>query len=289
MDIVHGGRMEWGENLAAQRAGRLAHKILFEGVENSPDNFLWALANEGSDYYSPRHRHPWDQVRLCLQGAIPMARDLKIRAGEVGYFPESVHYGPQEGGPDRLTLVLQMGGASGLGFLSAGQVRAGRERLLRDGVFDQGVYRRANGEGRKNEDAYEAIWRCVTGQPLIYPRPQYRAPIVMRPDAFAWRDVPGARGVRRKFLGTFPGRGLSLDFIALDAGAVHDAGASRDRQLIFVREGEGRCKAEPYFAQSAIRLEPGETVNFSASTATELFVITVPPVDAPPSGPRAGL
>jgi len=272
--------MEWGENLAAQRAGRLAHKILFEGEENSPDNFLWVLANEGSDYYSPRHRHPWDQVRLCLEGAIPIARDLKIKAGEVGYFPESVHYGPQEGGPDRLTLVLQMGGASGLGFLSASQVRAGRERLLREGVFEQGVFRRTNGEGRKNEDAYEAIWRCVTGRPLVYPKPQYRVPVVFRPDGFAWRDVPGAPGVRHKFLGSFPGRGLSLEFLALDAGAIHDAGSSRDRRLIFVREGEGQCNAEPYFAQSAIRLEPGETATFTASAATELFVITVTPVRA---------
>jgi hypothetical protein len=281
--------MEWGENLAAQRAGRLAHKILFEGEEGSPDNFLWALANEGSDYYSPRHRHPWDQVRLCLEGAIPIARDLKIKAGEVGYFPESVHYGPQEGGPDRLTLVLQMGGASGLGFLSASQVRAGRERLLREGAFEQGVFRRTNGEGRKNEDAYEAIWRCVTGRPLVYPKPQYRAPVVLRPDGFEWREIPGAAGVRRKFLGSFPGRGLSLEFFALDAGAGYETGPAADRRLVFVREGEGQCNSQPYFAQSAIRLEPGETATFTASAATELFVITMPLVDASLSGPRAGL
>jgi hypothetical protein len=281
--------MEWGENLAAQRAGRLAHKILFEGEENSPDNFLWVLANEGSDYYSPRHRHPWDQVRLCLEGAIPIARDLKIKAGEVGYFPESVHYGPQEGGPDRLTLVLQLGGASGLGFLSASQVRAGRERLLREGVFEQGVFRRTKGEGKKNEDAYEAIWRCVTGRPLVYPKPQYRTPVVIRPDGFAWREAPGAPDVRRKFLGSFPGRGLSLEFIALDAGATYAAGRSADRRLFFVREGEGRCNDEPFFRQSAIRVEAGEMATFTASAATDLFVITVPQVDASHSGPLTGL
>jgi len=280
MDIVHADRMEWGENLAAQRAGRMAHKILFEGEESSPDNYLWVMANEGSDYYAPRHRHAWDQVRLCLEGSIPIARDLKIHAGEVGYFPESVHYGPQEGGPDRLTLVLQAGGASGLGYLSADQLRAGRERLRGEGVFEQGVFRRSSGEGKKNEDAYEAIWRCVTGRPLVYAKPQYRTPVVIRPDGFAWRDVPGAPGVRRKFLGSFPGRGLSLEFIALDAGAVHDAGLSSYRRLIFVREGEGQCNAVPYFAQSAIRLESGETATFTAGAATELFVITVPPVRA---------
>ena len=132
VDLVHAGRMAWGENLAAQRAGRMAHKVLFEGAEGSPDNYLWVMANEGSDYYAPRHRHPWDQVRLCLEGAIPIGRDLKIEAGEVGYFPEGVHYGPQEGGPDRVTLVLQIGGASGLGYLSKDQLRRVRSATGRE-------------------------------------------------------------------------------------------------------------------------------------------------------------
>ena len=276
MDIVHAGQMEWGENLAAQRAGGMAHKRLFEGEENSPNNYLLVLANEGSDYYSPRHRHAWDQVRFCLEGAIPIARDLKISAGEVGYFPEGVYYGPQEGGPDRIVLLLQMGGASGLGYLSVDQLRAGREQLLAEGVFEQGVFRRKSGDGRKNEDGYEAIWRHVTGRPLSYPQPRYKAPVIMRPDGFRWREIGGAPGVRRRFLGTFPERGVSLDFVAVDAGSSYAAEPSPARRLIFVRDGQGQCEAAPFFAHSAIRLEPGESASFTASTATELFVMTVP-------------
>jgi hypothetical protein len=267
--------MDWGENLAAQRAGRMAHKVLFEGAEGSADNFLWVMANEGSDYYAPRHRHPWDQVRLCIEGAIPIGRDLKIEAGEVGYFPEGVHYGPQEGGPDRITLVLQIGGASGLGYLSKDQLRRGREELLEEGVFEQGVFRRTRGDGKKNEDAYEAIWRRVTRRPLVYPRPQYRAPIVMRPDAFAWAPVEGSPGVQRKFLGSFPGRGLSVEFIRLDAGARFTLPASSSGRLAFVREGEGQCNGGPYFAHTAIRLEPEDSGAFAPTLATELFLISV--------------
>ena len=276
MDIVHAGQMEWGENLAAQRAGRMAHKRLFEGEENSPDNYLLVLANEGSDYYSPRHRHAWDQVRLCLEGAIPIARDLKIDAGEVGYFPEGVHYGPQEGGPDRIVLLLQMGGASGLGYLSVDQLRAGRERLLGEGVFEQGVFRRNGGPGKKNEDGYEAIWRHVTGRPLDYPKPRYKAPVVMRPGGFPWREIAGAPGVRRRFLGMFPERGLSLEFVTLDASSIYVAEPSVARRLIFVREGKGLCNVTPFTAHSAVRLEPGESARFTASETTELFAITVP-------------
>jgi hypothetical protein len=276
MDIVHAGRMEWGENLAAQRTGRMAHKVLFAGEEGSPDNYLLVLANEGSDYYSPRHRHAWDQVRFCLEGAVPIGRDLKIQAGEVGYFPEGVHYGPQEGGPDRIVLLLQFGGASGLGYLSPRQLREGRERLLSEGTFEQGVFRRSSSEGKKNEDGYEAIWRFVTGRALAYPKPCYRAPIVMRPDGFAWRDVPGATGVRYKSLGTFPARGLSLEFIALEAGAVHALASSPARRLLFVHAGSGLWNDEPFAPHTAMRIEPGETARLAASAPTELFAISVP-------------
>ena len=280
MQVVHAARMEWGENLAAQRAGRMAHKILFEGEERSPDNYLLALANEGSDYYSPRHRHPWDQVRMCLQGSIPVGRGLRIAAGEVGYFPEGVHYGPQQGGPDRMTLVLQLGGASGLGYLSAAQLRWGRERLLAEGVFEQGIFRRTSGAGRKNEDAYEAIWRVVTGEPLRYPKPRYRAPLILRPEGFSWRPVAGSPGLRRRFLGVFPERGLSLDCFALEPAAVWATGAAAARRFVFACSGAGECEGAPFSAHSAMRLQPGEAGRLLASEPTELFVITVPPVGA---------
>lgn len=279
MDLVHAGQMAWGANLASHRQGDMAHKVLFEGHEGSPDNYLFVLANEGSSYYSPRHRHAWDQVRYCLQGAVPIGKDLRLDAGEVGYFPEGVAYGPQQGGPDRVVLLLQFGGAGGHGYLSAAQLRQGHQALLAEGAFEGGVFRRQSGDGPKNQDAYEAIWRRVTGQPIDYPKPRYKAPIIMRPDAFSWRAQSGASGVRRKALGTFPERGLSLAFIALAPGSVWAADRPDDRRLIFVREGEGRCGAEPYLAQSAIRLEPGEAANFAAKSDTELFIIAAPLVE----------
>ena len=113
MNIVHAGRMEWGANLASHRQGEMAHKVLFEGEEGDADNYLLVLAREGASYYSPRHRHAWDQVRFCLEGSVPIGKGLRLDAGEVGYFPEAAPYGPQEGGPDRIVLLLQFGGAIG--------------------------------------------------------------------------------------------------------------------------------------------------------------------------------
>jgi len=278
MQIVHAARMHWGANLAAHRQGRMAHKVLFEGEEGSPDNFAWVMADEGSDYFSPRHRHAWDQVRLCLEGAIPIGKDLRLDAGEVGYFPEGVPYGPQEGGPDRLTLVLQTGGPSGQGYLSARQLDVARKELAREGVFEGGVFRRTAGEGKANLDAYEAIWRHVTGRPIDYPKPRYKAPVVIRPEAFDWREVEGFAGARRKALGVFPGRDLGLDFYALDSGAVFRLDGARALRLVFVRTGRGRCAGEPYERFSALRLDPGEAAAFAAEDATELFLITLPPI-----------
>jgi hypothetical protein len=281
VDIIHSAGMPWGENLAAHRQGGMAHKLLFEGEEGRPDNYVLVLANEKCDYYSPRHRHAWDQVRFCLEGAIPIGKDRALHAGEVGYFPEGVPYGPQAGGPDRIVLLLQFGGASGLGYLSARQLREARQALASEGVFEGGVFRRTSGDGQKNLDAYEALWRHVTGRPIDYPRSGYDAPVVIQPDSLAWREIEGAPGVRRKALGHFPERRLSLDLIDLQPGSEHVEAISAALRLVFVRGGEGRCDGAPYHAGSAIRLAPGEAAVFAAAAPTELFVITVPPMEPP--------
>src|SRR5581483_4159584 len=113
MDVMHAAQMPWGESLVAQREGgaEVGHKRLFEGVENSADNYMLVMSKEPKSFFSPRHRHPWDQIRLCLEGKIPIARGLLVEAGEIAYFPEGAYYGPQEGGEDRIVVLLQFGGA----------------------------------------------------------------------------------------------------------------------------------------------------------------------------------
>jgi hypothetical protein len=281
MQIVHAGAMEWGENLAAHRQGTMAHKVLFEGEEGSPDNFILALAKEGADYFSPRHRHAWDQVRYCLEGSLPLGNDITLDAGDVAYFPEGVSYGPQENGTDRIVLVLQVGGVTAQGFLSAAQMRRAREELSEKGAFEGGVYRRKNGKngkGKKNEDAYEAIWRHVTDKPLAYPEPRYKTPIVMRAANFAWGQA--VAGVKKKFVGFFVDRCLALDFVSIAEAATWEVTPSGSHVLLFVRAGEGCLGGEPYLAETAVRLEGDEVVTFTATKNTEMFVITLAPVAA---------
>src|SRR5690606_24989235 len=135
VEVIDVASRPWGPSMVPQRGGKMAHKRLFDGVEGSPDNYSFVLADESNEYVSPRHRHPWDQIRVCLAGAIPIGRTATVEAGEIAYFPEGVSYGPQQGGVDRLVLLLQFGGASHLGFLSFEQVSAARDELARSGSF----------------------------------------------------------------------------------------------------------------------------------------------------------
>jgi hypothetical protein len=276
MEIVHADSLKADDKPLPHRHGGIAITYLFTGDENTPDNFSWSIGDETSEYYAPRHRHNFDQVRYCISGSIPIGKNLTVDAGEVGYFPEGVHYGPQEGGPDRMTLVLQVGGASGQGYMSSHQLKSGHEALLAEGTFEKGVFHRTSGEGKTNQDSYDAIWQKVSGRPLVYPKPRYKAPIVIQPENFAWAAIEEAPGVCRRALGIYGERGVGLDFYAVTPGSEFDIGPSPARRLIFVCSGVGRVAGESYSVHSAVRLEPGESVLFEASDDTELFVITLP-------------
>jgi quercetin dioxygenase-like cupin family protein len=255
----------------------MAHKPIFEGVEGRPDNYLLVLADESSEYVSPRHRHPWDQIRYCLSGSIPIGRNATVDAGEIAYFPESVAYGPQQGGGDRLVLLLQFGGSSGQGYLSVEQTDRGRTELEALGAFEGGTFRRHDpGPGeRANQDAYEAIWEHVTGEALIYAEPAYRAPVVLRPEAFPWRPA-GIPGVVRRRLGSFAPREVALGQFRIAAGARwRFATADHERVLAFVHDGTGVCNGHGFAGHAALRLEPGDTVDLTATTEAEVFTMSV--------------
>jgi mannose-6-phosphate isomerase-like protein (cupin superfamily) len=286
VDIIDTAAMPWGENLAAQRSGGMAHKRLFEGQEGSPDNYLLVLALESSDYYSPRHRHAWDQVRYCLEGAVPIARGLAVEAGEVAYFPAGAPYGPQEGGPDRIELLLQFGGADGQGYIGADRLKSAREEMSSFGRFEKGVFTREQGDGRRNQDAYEAIWEHVTGRPIAYPDPAYKTPVIARPSSVPWEGAEG--GVAHKKVALFPHRGLSIEFIRLASGVRHEAGTSESRRLAFITRGNGMCGDGALPAQAAIRVEPGEDFTVEAESEMELLLLSIAPVAAAWSGKALG-
>lgn len=296
MDIVHAAEMPWGESLVAQRAGgEVAHKRLFEGDEDSPDNYMLVMSREPKSFFSPRHRHPWDQIRFCLEGRIPIAKGLFVEGGEIAYFPESTHYGPQEGGDDRIVVLLQFGGASGQGFIGPDRVKQARLELEKEGRFEGGVFTRETAEGRRNWDAYEAIWLHVKKGALSYAPPVYKAPIVMRPDALPWLRS-SEEGVSVRQIGVFPHRGLSLNAWRIEPCARHQIPAQRALRLLFVTEGSGSIGGEELRRWSAVRLQPGESAEVRAASELQMTEIAVRPIaelqvgfrsDAPSGGATA--
>src|SRR5262249_40413746 len=76
-----------------------------------------------------------------------------------------------------------------------------------EGEFKDGVFRRrADVEGKRNLDGYQAIWEHVNGRPMVYPKPRYPQPIFMDPANYEWVPVEAAPGVAEKLLGVFTER-----------------------------------------------------------------------------------
>jgi hypothetical protein len=191
MQIVHADAMPWSELEEKHREGHLAFKTLFKGEEGDPNNFRWVLSRSNGDYHSPHHRHNFDQVRFSLEGSANIAPGKSLHQGDVGYFPEGTFYGPQDDeAAARMTLVLQFGGASGLGYMSSAQLRRGQEEMTKVGTFAGGRYRRKGEPDGASRDSYEAIWEHIFARPIAYPAQRYDDPVIIRTAAFAW--VPEA-------------------------------------------------------------------------------------------------
>lgn len=277
MKLVHGKRMEFEGGQEKHRGGGLATKRLLAGEENTPDNFRLTLGRDRGGHENPRHRHNFDQIRMSIKGTLSIADGKDLDEGQVGYFPEGTYYGPQKPAQtERITLVLQFGGASLSGFISTRQMQQGFDELSRQGEFKGGIFYRDAGDGRKNQDAFEAIWEHVCGRKLTYPPPRYDEPVLMTPSGFGWIADPENRGVGRKLLGVFTERGTRIEILRLAAGASIELGEVDARVLVFALSGAGQSGGEDWSEYSAWQIEDGETATIAAAGAAELFVIVLP-------------
>ena len=151
--------------------------------------------------------------------------------------------------------MLQFGGASGSGYLSQAEVQAGMQALKREGEFKDGVFRRrADVEGKRNMDGYQAIWEHVNGRPMVYPKPRYPQPIFMDPATYDWVPVEGAPGVCEKLLGVFTERRSEAGFFRLDAGASF---AARGKGVYVVTRGAGTVGGQPLRALTTVYVDAG--------------------------------
>ncbi len=259
--------------VSGHRAGTIGFRRLLSGDPDGPSNFEASLTTAGADYYTPRHRHTFDQVRLALRGTFNWAARQDLQVGEVLYVPEGTWYGPQHGSDTSLVLLLQYGGAGGAGFLSYDRLDAGHRELAERGAFERGIYHPA--DGGRAVDGYEAIHRHVTGRDVAYPPARYGQPVVIRPEAFAW--TPTAEpGVAVRPLGSFGERGHGFAVLRLAAGAVHRPAPADAVRVLFLVRGALRVGDGVLGEHSALALDPGEAgAALEAVEETELFVTTL--------------
>lgn len=204
---------------STHRVGRIENKELLAGQEGAPDNYELSLVLIEGEYSTPRHRHNFDQVRVMLEGRFGFGKDRVQEQGSVGYFAEGVHYTQAALGPS-VTLLYQGAGASGAGFMSYRQLEAAKARLAPRGSFAGGVFTTTREDGgKRNQDAYEAIWEECNGRALEYPAARYDGPVISDPAAFAW--VATGPGVATRRIGGYGERGMETGFLRLEAGAVH--------------------------------------------------------------------
>ncbi|HUB97300.1 MAG TPA: hypothetical protein VL993_15365 [Stellaceae bacterium] len=275
MKIVQGEELQWQRGLE-HRGGIFHNRLLMEGEPGTVDNFQLSMGRMGGAFFSPRHRHNFEQIRFQLDGELDFARDGRMKTGMVGYFPEGMFYGPQSQDPEGtpITIVLQMGGASGSGYLSRAEVKAGMDALQPEGEFKDGVFRRHKDvPGKRNVDGYQAIWEHVNKRPLAYPKPRYSRPFMMDPTHYEWLASADELGVAEKLMGVFTERRSTARFLRLDPGATHRASG---RSLYFVIEGAGTVEGEPLQNLTTVYLRRGEQATFTAREETRMLHLGMP-------------
>lgn len=273
MNVVHGDEVEWKRGLQ-HRGGTFHYRQLLEGTPGTVGNFNLSLGAQDGDFASPRHRHNFDQFRYQLEGTMNFDRNGKMTPGTLGYFPEGAAYGPQTSDGRSVTAVLQFGGASGAGYLSPREVAAGTEELKKFGTFEGGIFRRNDdSEGRRNSDAYQAIWEHVHGVRMHYPKPRYRDPIMVEPQNYDWRPLASMPGVSEKPLGTFTERQCGAALIKIARGATYRAG---ERSVYLVLSGSGIVHDGPYRPLTALHFDTSETAEMVAREESELLRLLLP-------------
>ena len=241
--------------------GTVSFNYLLTGSEpGSLENFRCILGRQEADFHMPRHRHTFDQIRLPLVGDMNLGEQGILHEGEIGYFPEGQTYGPQDDPlgdaepGERLQLVLQFGGASGLG-MSAG---------------------RGRGPASQWPESERRQRRAVK-----FPRPRYNNVVIMNPQHFNWLPLPGIVGVERKYFGSFTERAFWIEMINIYAGTEWVSSFEGARRLIVVLSGTAKVDGIEIGRLAAIRADAGDKLLVSAIQGTVLYIVGLPPVRLP--------
>jgi len=272
------------EEQSIGREGRIIAKTfpLDTGAAKVGMDFTWIYHSKG--YGTPRHRHTFDQFRYTLSG-VRQQDDGDILAGQCGYFPEGVPYGPQHQDEEEVGLILQFEGPSGIPYITHTELDAARQRLIAEGgTFAKGIYTRVFADGTKiNKDSHAACFEAVTGEKMEYPEPRFSAPLIMKPENCRWVADRRHAGVEHKHLGTFGERRSGVQLTRLRPGATLPAGRQDDAEIRYLIEGAIRYGGKTWqggktaTSGTYMYLPPGSDVKeIGSDNGGTFFVISLP-------------
>jgi hypothetical protein len=277
MRIAEESTAETGQ-VGSMREGKLVQKFLLQGDDDSPNNYLLNVGVTGTGGWgTPRHRHNFDQIRYVLKGRYPVSPQKVMSEGSVAYFPESIHYGPQDRPEGLEMMVIQFGGASGAGFLSTPRREAANEALKAKGEFKNGIFTWIDAQGQKhNMDGATACYEEATGKKLTFAKPRYDDVVLMDPESYAWvpSDTPG---VTAKLLGTFTEREIRIGFIKIAAGVTFNTRSRDSIELLFLGKGRIKIGGKLYGTKTSLELLPADApIEIEAVEESLFFTVTLP-------------
>jgi hypothetical protein len=275
MRVINGNDLDYKKPGTRHREGDIRFKYLLRGEAGSPQNYELLLAHTGGGFPSPAHRHNFDQIRFGLRGIFGDGKGIDVREGHCGYYPEGAPYSIDS--QESEVILLQFGGASGWGFTHFPQLFQAYSELSQLGEFRDGRFYRARPAGEpdaKMQDGYEALWQHIHGKPVVYPTPRYTKPVIMDPDAYAWRQLQ--TGAARKVLGVFTERALEIGLLKLDTGTVWRFTEHSAPSLLYVLSGTGEAGGFGLKAGFAAEIAASESPEFHASQDMLLFYSVLP-------------
>jgi hypothetical protein len=238
----------------------------------------YSLSIVPDGYFTPRHRHNFDQIRYTLSG-IQSTGHGDLAADECGYFPEGSYYGPQKQNGECACLVLQFQGASGEHLLSNEEMNATYEKLLKSGgKFENGVYTTIRPDGgRRNRDSYEAIWEEHEGRDLVFPPERYRQPVMMLTNNYRFWSDRKRPGVEIKHLGAFSEARTTISFQRILPGASMPAGIEEDAELRYLIDGSFTYDGKTWGKGTYMFVRNGAHVQeIHSETGATFFTIALP-------------
>ena len=249
---------------------------LDSGLPDVNLEFGYTLVPAG--YFTPRHRHNFDQLRYTLEGTFVTGHG-DMPEGVAGYFPEGAYYGPQVQEQDARILILQFQGPSGEHFLSNEEANVTVNKLkAQGGKFEEGYYTAFKPDGKRfNKDSYKAIWEELNGKKLVFPKPRYRTPVMMNVENFNWIAHRRRPGVEIKHLGSFCEYRSSMGFLRMAPGAYFERETHEDAEIRYLIEGSVDYNGRRWGKDTYFFIPPGATTEtLRCSDRATFFTIGLP-------------